>query len=384
VRKEEAERRELAKEEVAKKEEAAKKEAAKKEEAAKEEAAKKEEAGRKEVARLAKEQAKREEVARKIEVAREAEMVREAKVAREAEVRKEKAARKEEATKKGCGLSSQQIQKALFKLGMAQQWRHDEQTPTESDLSGSDYSETEKDARKRRGGGDDAEETNDSGDEEDRMDSPCKRNPKGMTVDALQLKDKGKGRALVQDSALVPVVIDKGNSLPTVSTPSRPSAEQQEKVKALRVEIEARVASLAEVFHAKPEAILKQLCLGGVADMRKASLVNIFSQFFSLNGGGVGLGRKFISSYFLSTVLLISFFLLVLGEEFRIRMIEEYHAIVDGRSANEREALRAEWQTVVSNTLEDEGKSLSAATRLKRAEKRMLNAVRLFFMLSFE
>jgi len=80
----------------------------------------------------------------------------------------------------------------------------------------------------------------------------------------------------------------------------RPSSAQMEKVKALRVEIQECVASLAEEFHARPEAIFQQMALGGVPDMRKVSLVNLYSQIFSLDGGGEGLGCKPFRIYFFS------------------------------------------------------------------------------------
>jgi hypothetical protein len=57
-------------------------------------------------------------------------------------------------------------------------------------------------------------------------------------------------------------------------------------------------------------------------------------------------------------------------------MLDEYYAIVHKLPEQEREALRTEWQQVLSNALEDEGKAMSAVARLKRAEKKMLNAVR--------
>ena len=54
---------------------------------------------------------------------------------------------------------------------------------------------------------------------------------------------------------------------------------------------------------------------------------------------------------------------------------EDYHAVVDDLSAEEREDLRAEWQQKLRAALEDEGKALSPATRLRRAQRCMLNAV---------
>jgi len=68
--------------------------------------------------------------------------------------------------------------------------------------------------------------------------------------------------------------------------------------------------------------------------------------------------------------------------DYRVRMLEEYHALVDPLTPNEREALRAEWQETLA--LVDDGKAMSAATRLKRAEKRMLQAVSYSFYLEFQ
>jgi hypothetical protein len=56
-------------------------------------------------------------------------------------------------------------------------------------------------------------------------------------------------------------------------------------------------------------------------------------------------------------------------------MREDYHAAVDGCNEVERESLRAEWQEKLKAALEDEGKALSPATRLRRAKRCLLNAV---------
>jgi len=64
-------------------------------------------------------------------------------------------------------------------------------------------------------------------------------------------------------------------------------------------------------------------------------------------------------------------------------MLEEYHALVDPLTANEREVLRAEWQETLADALADEGKAMSPVARLKRAEKRMLQAVSYSFYLEF-
>jgi hypothetical protein len=75
------------------------------------------------------------------------------------------------------------------------------------------------------------------------------------------------------------------------AAPGRPSNAQWERVKALRADITEGIASLAEEFQTKPEAVLRQLGLGTV-ETRKVSLVNLYSQIYSLNGGGEGLGCK--------------------------------------------------------------------------------------------
>jgi len=71
-------------------------------------------------------------------------------------------------------------------------------------------------------------------------------------------------------------------------------------------------------------------------------------------------------------------------DEFKVRMLEEYHALVDPLSANEREALRANWQETLADALGEEGKTLSAVARLKRAEKKMLQAVSCLFYFDFQ
>jgi len=56
-------------------------------------------------------------------------------------------------------------------------------------------------------------------------------------------------------------------------------------------------------------------------------------------------------------------------------MLEQYHALVKDLGPDGREALKAEWQQRLAGVLGEEGTTLSAAARLKRAEKRMLDAV---------
>ena len=352
-------------------------------EALKAEATRKERARAREEETL-KEQARRGDEAAKQEQAKKDEAGKKERAKQDEGAMREQVGRLEEAAKKGNLLSQKQIQSNLYKLGMAVERTHDQRTPTESDLSGSNYSEAEREARKRRefvGGA--VESSSDGGEDEE---SPLKDkgggrgNATSLRGKAAASNNKGKGRAAlpdVKDGAKAPVITSDSNAKGKVGTavPGRPSSAQVEKVKALRVEIQERVASLAEEFHARPEAIFRQLGLGGVADMRRVSLVNLYSQTFSLSGGGEGLGRKYFRIYFfLLTALLITCGL-CLVDEFKSQMLEQYHTIIKDLGPDEREALKAEWQDCLAAALEEDGKTLSAAARLKRAEKRMLDAV---------
>lgn len=62
-------------------------------------------------------------------------------------------------------------------------------------------------------------------------------------------------------------------------------------------------------------------------------------------------------------------------DDFKNRMNEQYHAIVKDLGPDGQEALRAEWQECLVGALDEEGKTISAAARLKRAEKHMLDAM---------
>ena len=351
------------------------------------------EAGRKERARgreeeALKERARRGDEAAKREQAKKDEAGKKERAKQDEGTTREQVGRleaaKEEAAKKGSLLSRKQIQSNLYKLGMAMERNHDQRTPTESDLSGSNYSEAEREARKRKefvGGV--VESSSDSGEDEE---SPLKDKGRGRgTATSLRGRDaasnnKGKGQAALpnaKDKAKAPATASDSNAKGKVGTaaPGRPSSAQVEKVKALRVEIQERVASLAEEFHARPEAIFRQLGLGGVADMRRVSLVNLYSQIFSLNGGGEGLGRKYFRIYFFLPMALLITCGLCLVDEFKTQMLEQYNAIVKDLGPDEREALKVEWQDRLAAALEEDGRTLSAAARLKRAEKRMLDAV---------
>ena len=225
-----------------------------------------------------------------------------------------------------------------------------------------------------------------SSDIEEDEESPLKDKGRGRGgATNLRGKDvvsnnKGKGRAALPDAkdrAKPPVATSDSNVKGKVGTaaPGRPSSAQVEKVKALRVEIQEHMASLAEEFHAKPEAIFQQLGLGGVTDMWRVSLVNLYSQIFSLNRGGEGLGHKCFCIYFFLPMALLNTCGLCLVEEFKSQMLEQYHAIVKDLGPDGREALKAEWQEHLAAALEEDGRTISAAARLKRAEKRMLDAV---------
>lgn len=56
-------------------------------------------------------------------------------------------------------------------------------------------------------------------------------------------------------------------------------------------------------------------------------------------------------------------------------MLEQYHATVKDLGPDGREALKVEWQDRLAGVLGEEGTAMTAAARLKRAEKRMLDAV---------
>jgi len=65
-------------------------------------------------------------------------------------------------------------------------------------------------------------------------------------------------------------------------------------------------------------------------------------------------------------------------------MINEYNDTVQGLSAEEKKALRKEWEDRLVGILDDETVAISATQRLKKAQKYMLEAVRgPFFALSY-
>lgn len=65
-------------------------------------------------------------------------------------------------------------------------------------------------------------------------------------------------------------------------------------------------------------------------------------------------------------------------------MLKEYRTVVSPLKGNEREALRAKLADNMAGVVVDEGKAMSAAARLKRAEKQMLRAVSYSFYLEFQ
>jgi len=133
------------------------------------------------------------------------------------------------------------------------------QTPSESDLLGSDYAETQKVADKKR-------PMPSSDDDSDSSD--------GDISDTLQTVRRPTKIARVQPAVTTP-------ARPTISvTPKsgRPGAKQIEFVKGIRQRFDADVAKAAKLFKAKEATILKQTGLGGIARPQEASsnLYNLF------------------------------------------------------------------------------------------------------------
>ena len=58
-------------------------------------------------------------------------------------------------------------------------------------------------------------------------------------------------------------------------------------------------------------------------------------------------------------------------------MLKEYNDAVKGLSAREKKDLRKEWEEKLVAVLDDETVALSATARLKKAQKYMLQAVRI-------
>ena len=58
-------------------------------------------------------------------------------------------------------------------------------------------------------------------------------------------------------------------------------------------------------------------------------------------------------------------------------MLQEYNGIVQGLSEEEKDGLRKEWEEQLKAVLDDEAVAMSPATRLSKARKHMLQAVRI-------
>lgn len=229
------------------------------------------------------------------------------------------------------------LRQRLAELGAAMELDPTKVAATESEGSGSDYSETERDVRirkgigsgdedddeeeeedssekpvapaarssKGRGGGrgssDDSDDSSDSGGGEEGTSSKKSKGKKAAKVDNSKGKEKadanggesnnkskGKEKAAINEDKSSNKSKGKGRAEINEGNPEasggRPSAEQLECVKELREAIDERIGEISTMFDSTPESIVKQLGLGFWRDVRKMSLWNMFAQIRSLEG----------------------------------------------------------------------------------------------------
>jgi hypothetical protein len=207
------------------------------------------------------------------------------------------------------------LMRTLMELGMAMEPSADA-VVDESETSGSDYSETRKDAQRRRGGEEDEEdedeEDEDEEDEDDEDESEdednreaggkgSSSNPKGggeetsdsseddmsagdeaAEAPARKSNDKGKAKEMTTQRSLEKRKGKQDGSKDVAKgAPGRPGKEQMQAVKELRTAIEEHIKKLSKEFNASRESLLGQLGMGG-KEHRKVSLLNLFSQIKSL------------------------------------------------------------------------------------------------------
>jgi len=217
---------------------------------------------------------------------------------------------------------------------------------TESDASRSDYSETKRDVRRRKGAGFVDEDSNDGDDKQDDANTPTptahggKR--KGGDGESSENSDSGnkykakdpeanfslgqlKGKELAGSGKLEqrreaekkkgkPSNKSKGKEkagkskgkekaekekgkekarkekgkekagMKEEGSGGRPSAEQLESVKELHEAIDERIGEISAEFESSMDSVLRQLGLGVWKEVRKMSLWNMFSQIKSLEG----------------------------------------------------------------------------------------------------
>jgi hypothetical protein len=245
---------------------------------------------------------------------------------------------KEPKPKNAAKISPQTLRQKLAELGAAMELDPTKVVATESEGSGSDYSETERNVLRRKGIGSadedgDEDEDEDEGEEggeksaaqargggggsrkdsDDASDSDGgdegagskkQGKPKGKRA-AKGDNSKGKEKAGTKEGEsnnnskgkeIAGINEGKSNNkgkgkekagmnegIPEASG-GRPSAEQLESVKELREAIDERVAEISAEFGSSRESILRQLGLGVWKDVRKMSLWNMFTQIKSLEG----------------------------------------------------------------------------------------------------
>ena len=216
------------------------------------------------------------------------------------------------------------LRQTLIELGMANVPDTNMEV-NESEPSRSDYSETEKDARRRRGAGSESEESEESEDEkDDKAGGECLRRgskrggedssessedvaepggnrdevdertnrgegdgesgEEGEAAEAAAAKSKGKGKA--KEAAMQgPIEKGKGRQNGSKSgakgTLGQPGKEQIQAVKELQRLIKERIADLSNEFNASQESLYSQLGMGRKFH-QKTSLFNLFSQVKSL------------------------------------------------------------------------------------------------------
>ena len=213
------------------------------------------------------------------------------------------------------------LRQMLIELGMAKEPSADMEVD-ESDPSGSDYSETRKDAQRRKGEEEEEEEEEDESEDEGRSgagdkgptrsrrkerDEPEDSSEEGggsggeqVEVDEggsseesqnesedaqappRKLKDKGRAEESTARGVEAGKAKQVGRKGGAKGAPGRPGREQLQAIKDLRILIEGELEKLSNEFQASRESLLGQLGMGG-KEHRKMSLFNLFSQIKSLD-----------------------------------------------------------------------------------------------------
>jgi len=199
------------------------------------------------------------------------------------------------------------LRQTLIELGMAVEPNADMEVD-ESDPSGSDYSETRKDARRRMGEGDADESEDEESSDGDAGRERTSKLGKGAKDgddssnssedDASSGEDNGEvdGRNSREDSEdenqgaeaapkkkgrVEEVGAQGGSNGGAKRAIGRPGKDQMQAVKELRGLIDREVQKLSNEFNASHDTLLGQLGFSGKAH-RKMSLLNLFSQIKSL------------------------------------------------------------------------------------------------------